>query len=98
MDNIIQYPLYRDELFSKAKRFSDYEKLKVLHRSICRMIDHVKESLELYEDAVMLNKRQQSMRNWDQNNYNRLLRQKTRLEEKMKSYEELIRKDIEFEK
>lgn len=93
MDNTIQYPLYRDELFSKAKRVSDYEKLKTLHRSVCWMINHIEEDMQRW--GAPRNPRQDILQNIDRRNHQRLLRQKERIEERMKNMEKVIQLDID---
>jgi hypothetical protein len=95
--NDILYPLHRDELFSKAKRFADYEKLKVLHRSVCWQIEHLEEETEI-RNQLPMNKRQQILHNYDMNNLRTLGRRKQRLEERMKEYETLIQQDIDQSK
>lgn len=87
----IQYPLYRDDLFSKAKRLSDYEKLKVLHRAICWQLEHAPDVDKLMPPR---NPRQTIFQNHHRKNKLVWQRQKVRLEEKMKLMEEQIQKDM----
>ena len=89
----ILYPLYRDELFSKAKKFSDYEKLKVLHRSVCFMLEKLEEKVEVH--GKPRNPRQDIMQRMDQNNLRGLQQRKKRLEEKMIVLEQSIKEDID---
>lgn len=96
MDNTIQYPLYRDELFSKAKRVADYEKLKTLHRSVSWMIGHIGEEMEKW--GTPRNRRQQLLQEADIRNLRRLKRQKERIEERMSAMEKVIRLDIDRSK
>lgn len=93
MNNDIQYPLYRDSLFAKAKRLADYEKIKSLHRSVTDMIEKT-ESL-VKSARPPRNPRQDIMQRQDKNNLRVLLRQKQRLEERMKELERMIREDID---
>lgn len=92
----IQYPLYRDELFSKAKRMADYEKLKVLYQSVCWMLNEVEEKIDVH--GAPRNPRQDILQKQDRNNFRVLQQRKLRLEQKMKVYENLIQEDIDRSK
>lgn len=89
----IQYPLYRDELFSKAKRLSDYEKTKTLYQSVCWMIEHVENSIKNQQPPR--NPRQDILQRCDKNNIHVLYRRKDRLEQNLKLLEEGIKKDMQ---
>lgn len=93
MDGEIMYPLYRDNLFAKAKRIADYEKMKSLHRSITEMIEKTEPLVKSARPPR--NPRQDIMQRQDKNNLRVLLRQKQRLEERMKELERMIREDID---
>jgi hypothetical protein len=93
MDGQIMYPLYRDNLFAKAKRLADYEKMKSLHRSITEMIEKTEPMVK--SERPPRNPRQDIMQRQDKNNLRVLLRQKQRLEERMKDLEWAIRADID---
>ena len=94
--NDIQYPLYKDPLFSKAKKIADYEKLKSLHLSVCEMIENIGEKVEVHSRPR--NPRQDMMQRSNKNNIRVLHQRKIRIEERMVVLEESIRKDIESEK
>lgn len=87
------YPLYRDNLFAKAKRLADYEKMKSLHRSITEMIEKTEPLVKSARPPR--NPRQDIMQRQDKNNLRVLQRQKQRLEERMKDLEWAIRTDID---
>ena len=93
MNNDIQYPLYRDNLFSKLKRMEDYRRMKSLHRSITEMIEKTEPLVKSARPPR--NPRQDIMQRQDKNNLRVLLRQKQRLEERMKDLEWTIRSDID---
>lgn len=94
MNNIdIQYPLYRDNLFSKLKRVEDYRRMKELHRSITEMIEKTEPLVKSARPPR--NPRQDIMQRQDKNNLRVLLRQKQRLEDRMKDLERMIREDID---
>jgi hypothetical protein len=94
--NDIKYPLYRDDIFSKAKRMEDYSKYKGLYQSICSKINTTNEKIE--SSGLPRNPRQDISQQCDKNNIRILQRQKLHLEEKMKILEEAIKKDIEDSK
>ena len=89
----IQYPLYRDNLFAKAKRLADYEKLKHHFNLINEMINKTNGQIERHQTPR--NPRQDILQACDKNNIRILLRQKQRLEGKLKDLEQSIREDID---
>ena len=93
MNGEIMYPLYTDNLFAKAKRIDDYKKTKELHRSITDMIEKTEPKVK--SAGAPRNPRQDTMQRQDKNNLRVLLRQKQRLEERMKELERMIREDID---
>lgn len=93
MNGEIMYPLYRDNLFAKAKRLADYEKMKSLHRSVTGMIEKTEPLVKSARPPR--NPRQDIMQRQDKNNLRVLQRQKQRLEERMKNLEWAIRSDID---
>lgn len=93
MNNNIQYPLYRDNLFSKFKKLEDYEKMKNLHQAIIEMIEKTEPKIK--SAGAPRNPRQDIMQRQDKNNLRVLHRQKQRLEERMKDLEWAIRADID---
>lgn len=93
MDRQILYPLYRDNLFAKAKRLADYEKLKHHYQLVNEMIDKLSEKIDYQQ--IPRNPRQDILQRCDKNNVRILLRQKQRLEEKMLYLEGIIREDID---
>jgi hypothetical protein len=93
--NDIKYPLYNDPLFAKAKRVDDYEKIKNLHRSVCKIIERLDDKISVHGNPK--NPRQDVLQFQDTNNFRLLQRQKLHLEEKMKVLEESIKKDMENE-
>ena len=87
------YPLYRDNLFAKAKRLADYEKMKSLHQSVMEMVEKTEPKVK--SAGAPRNPRQDIMQRQDKHNLMVLQRQKQRLEERMKDLEWTIRADID---
>jgi hypothetical protein len=94
--NDIKYPLYRDDIFSKAKRMEDYTKCKGLYQSVCSRIHIINEKIE--SSGLPKNPRQDISQQCDKHDIRILQCQKLRLEERMKILEEAIKKDIEDSK
>jgi hypothetical protein len=93
MDGEIMYPLYRDNLFAKAKRIADYEKMKSLYNSVIEMIEKTEPKVK--SAGAPRNPRQDILQRQDKNNLRVLYRQKQRLEERLRSLEWTIRADID---
>ena len=87
------YPLYRDNLFAKAKRIADYEKMKSLYNSVIEMIEKTEPKVK--SAGAPRNPRQDILQRQDKNNLRVLYRQKQRLEERLRSLEWTIRADID---
>ena len=94
MDAVSKHSLF--ELFSKAKKIADYEKLRTLHYSICKRIGHIDENM--LEWKLPTNPRQDMLQKFERQNLPRLKRQKERIEKQMVMLEELIKEDIEQSK
>ena len=96
MNGDIKYPLYKDDLFVKAKRLDDYGKLRTQYKALSQLIEGLQGSL------VHRNKpnspREDLIQYHDDNTLRILLRQKSRLEEKISEVEKLIKQDIEQSK
>ena len=89
----ILYPLYRDPIFSNAKKFVDYEKLKNMHKSISSMINQLSERVETH--GKPRNPRQDFLQNSDKLKLRSLQQRKTHIEEKMVALENTIKTDID---
>jgi len=92
MDNDIKYPLYRDDLFAKAKRVDDYRKLKILHGAICSMMDELKVKVET--SGRPRNPRQDILQQKDKTNLRGYENRRIHLEEKMLILENKIKQDM----
>ena len=88
-------PFQRGEVLTKLNRISSLEKFKVLHRSVCWMIENITEKVGFQNPPR--NPRQDILQRCDKNNLRVLQQRKIRLEEKMELLEESIKKDIESE-
>lgn len=85
--------IYKEDLFIKAKRVADYDKLKMLHLSIISMIEKIEEDIRI--QIKPRNPREDVKQTCNKNTLRILYRQRSNSEQKMALLEGIIRKDIE---
>lgn len=83
-----------DELFDKARKVADHEKLSILNHNISHQIDNLSEKIEIYEDIACMNPRQRVLYNNERNTYRRLKAQQDRIKLKMDALAHDIALDI----
>ena len=90
------FPFQRGEILTKLNRLSDLEKLKTVHKSICRTIEEIETDMKDW--SAPRNPRVDASQCHDRKTLQVLKKQKVRQEEKIKLLEEQIRQDIEASK
>lgn len=85
--------IYKEDLFVKAKRVADYDKLKRLHLSILSMIEKIEEEIRI--QTRPRNPREDVQQTCNKNSLRVLYRQRSNSEQKMALLEETIKKDME---